>query len=102
MMLLRHLLAILLLPFIVVIVVPYLLLAATATSSQGGDVADLATRWGDGLPLRVLGVILFIGGLALFCWCVTLFAIVGGAHWPHGTRHRRWSRQGRTDMYAIR
>lgn len=75
MMLLRHLLAILLLPFIVVIVVPYLLL--TPTSFQVGDLADLATRRGDGLPLRLLGVLLFAGGLALFCWCVTLFAKVG-------------------------
>src|SRR5436190_21391 len=75
MMLLRHLLAILLLPFMVVVVVPYLLLAAT--SLQGGNIADLATRWGDDLPLRLPGVILFTGGLALFCWCVTLFAKVG-------------------------
>ena len=75
MMLLRHLLAILLLPFMVVIVVPYALL--TTTSSPVGDIADLATRWGNDLPLRVLGLLLFTGGLALFCWCVTLFAKVG-------------------------
>jgi protein-S-isoprenylcysteine O-methyltransferase Ste14 len=77
MMLLRHLLAILLLPFMVVVVVPYALLTATSTSLQVGDIADLATRWGNDLPLRVLGLLLFTGGLALFCWCVTLFAKVG-------------------------
>lgn len=59
----------------VVIVVPYLLL--TATSFQVSDIADATTRWGDDLPLRLLGLILFAGGLALFCWCVTLFARVG-------------------------
>ena len=75
MMLLRHMLAILLLPFMVVVVVPYLLL--TATSYPVGDITDLATRWGDDLPLRLLGVILFTGGLALFCWCVAFFAKVG-------------------------
>ena len=69
-MLLRHLLAILLLPFMVVVVVPYWLLTAF-------PVGDLATRWGDALPLRLPGVILFTGGFGLFCWCVTLFAKVG-------------------------
>ena len=69
-MLLRHLLAILLLPFMVVVVVPYWLLASF-------PVGDIATRWGDDLPLRLLGLILFAGGLALFCWCVTLFAKIG-------------------------
>jgi protein-S-isoprenylcysteine O-methyltransferase Ste14 len=76
MTLLRHLLAILLLPFMVVVVVPYWLLTATSF-----PVGDIATRWGDDLPqewpARLLGVILFTGGLGLFCWCVTLFAKVG-------------------------
>jgi protein-S-isoprenylcysteine O-methyltransferase Ste14 len=73
-MLLRHLLAILLLPFMVVVVVPYLLLTSF-------PVGDMATLLGDDLPLewiaRLPGVILFAGGFGMFCWCVILFAKVG-------------------------
>ncbi len=70
--LLRHLLSILLLPFVVVVSVPYCLL----TSFVAVD-----TRWIDNsviawLP-RSAGVILIICGLALFCWCVSLFARIG-------------------------
>ncbi len=69
---LRHLLAILLLPFLVVVVVPYWLLDTFAA----GD-----TRWGDislivWLP-RSVGTVLLVVGLALFSWCVSLFARVG-------------------------
>ena len=69
---LRHLMAILLLPFLVVVVVPYELLNTFAA----GD-----TRWDDGslivwLP-RSAGVVLLVIGLALFGWCVSLFARVG-------------------------
>jgi protein-S-isoprenylcysteine O-methyltransferase Ste14 len=80
MMLLPHLLAILLLPFMVVVVVPYLLLTAFPAGDIV-DIADVATSWGDDLPLeglaRLPGVVLFTVGLGLFCWCVTLFAKVG-------------------------
>lgn len=69
---LRHLLSILLLPFLVVVVVPYWLLNTFAT----GDI-----RWGDGSILvwlsRSAGVVLLVVGLALFGWCVSLFARVG-------------------------
>ncbi|MBI3242984.1 MAG: isoprenylcysteine carboxylmethyltransferase family protein [Chloroflexi bacterium] len=69
---LRHLLAILLLPFLVVVVVPYWLLTTFAAGGIG---------WGDGslivwLP-RSAGVVLIIVGLVLFGWCVSLFARVG-------------------------
>ena len=68
---LRHLAAILLLPFVVVAVVPHWLL-----TSWSGD-----TRWGNASPLewlpRSLGIALFLCGLALFGWCVSLFARVG-------------------------
>jgi protein-S-isoprenylcysteine O-methyltransferase Ste14 len=69
---LRHVMAILLLPFLVVVVVPYGLLNTFAA----GD-----TRWGDSslivwLP-RSVGVVLLVIGLALFSWCVSLFARVG-------------------------
>ena len=68
---LRHLQAILLLPFLAVVVLPYWLLSSWAA---------VDTRW-RGVPLewfpRAVGVALFAGGLALFCWCVSLFARVG-------------------------
>jgi protein-S-isoprenylcysteine O-methyltransferase Ste14 len=67
---LRHLLAILLLPFVMVVVVPRWLLLA------GGD-----TRWDPAEPLawvgRGAGALLFLAGFALFAWCVALFARVG-------------------------
>jgi protein-S-isoprenylcysteine O-methyltransferase Ste14 len=65
MTLLRHLTAILLLPFAAVVVVPaWLLTALTA----------IDTRWS---ALWLAGVALFACGLALFVWCVSLFARVG-------------------------
>jgi len=72
MTLLRHLLSILLLPFVMVVVVPrWILTSWTPTDS----------RWPAGSTLeaggRVLGGLLFITGLALFTWCVVLFARVG-------------------------
>jgi protein-S-isoprenylcysteine O-methyltransferase Ste14 len=69
---LRHMRAILLLPFLVVAVVPYWLLTSMAA---------IDTRWGSVSPmgwfLRSAGVAVFICGLALFSWCVSLFARVG-------------------------
>jgi protein-S-isoprenylcysteine O-methyltransferase Ste14 len=62
---LRHLLAIALLPFVAVVVIPYWLLASHA----GVD-----TRWGG---LWLLGAVAFSCGLALFAWCVGLFVRVG-------------------------
>jgi protein-S-isoprenylcysteine O-methyltransferase Ste14 len=69
---LRHLLSILLLPFLVVVVVPYWLLT---TFAAGG------AYWNDGslvvLLSRSFGALFFVIGLALFIWCVSLFAKVG-------------------------
>jgi len=62
---LRHLTAILLLPFVAVVAVPYLLLGAFAPSDM---------RWGG---LWLLGAALFACGFFLFGWCVSLFALVG-------------------------
>lgn len=71
-MLLRHLIAILLLPFVVVVVVPAWLLN---TSTSGG------VLWGDSSPvawlLRLAGTLPFTAGFALFAWCVSLFVRVG-------------------------
>lgn len=72
MMLLRHLLAILLLPFVVVVLVPTWLLSAFAAGDSrwaGGSLAGWAAR--------ALGAACLLGGLALFGWCVRLFASVG-------------------------
>jgi protein-S-isoprenylcysteine O-methyltransferase Ste14 len=70
-MLLRHLLSILLLPFMVVVIIPAWLL-----NNAAGD-----TRWSDaafiGQMLRVAGIALFVMGFGLFSWCVSLFARVG-------------------------
>lgn len=69
---LRHSISILLLPFLVVVVVPYWLLTAFTASDS---------RWVDSLTIawlsRFVGGVFFIVGLALFSWCVTLFARVG-------------------------
>ena len=69
---LRHLLSIFVLPFLVVVVVPYWLL----TTFAAGD-----TRWVGGSPIvwlpRSAGAVLVAAGLALFVWCVRLFATVG-------------------------
>ncbi|HEU0299287.1 MAG TPA: isoprenylcysteine carboxylmethyltransferase family protein [Longimicrobium sp.] len=67
---LRHLLAVLLLPFTVVVVIPRWLLSDFEHGAWGaGAVAD-------GLS-RVAGVVVFATGFALFAWCVSLFARVG-------------------------
>jgi protein-S-isoprenylcysteine O-methyltransferase Ste14 len=65
---LRHLLAILMLPFVVVVLVPRWLLAGAGPDASGG--------W---MPLaaRVLGAVVFLAGFSLFAWCVMLFARVG-------------------------
>jgi protein-S-isoprenylcysteine O-methyltransferase Ste14 len=63
---LRHILAILLLPFMVVIVIPSWLWHTYPPP----DTRSVS-------PLSWLGVLLVLGGFALFAWCVTLFARVG-------------------------
>ncbi len=69
---LRHLLAILLMPFVVVVLVPYWLLITFAADD---------TRWSDNTPIVWLpglgGALFFVLGFVLFSWCVTLFARVG-------------------------
>ncbi len=70
-MLLRHLLSILLLPFVVVVMVPAWLLNGSAFATLWLDASSLA--W----LLRALGLALFVSGLGLFSWCVSLFARVG-------------------------
>lgn len=70
-MALRHLLAILLLPFMVVVVIPYWLLNTDA-ATEGGRGDNLYT-----VIARAAGIVLFLFGFALFVWCVTLFARVG-------------------------
>src|SRR5688500_3467066 len=69
---LRHLLAILLLPVVVTIGVPSWLL---------DRFADIDTRWRAtsalAWPVRGLGAVLLAGGSILFAWCVVLVARLG-------------------------
>jgi len=71
---LRHAAAIMLMPFMVVAGVPWLLMKTFAGVDH---------RWSGPLlelPFRTAGSLLFVVGLALFSWCVGLFARIG-----HGT-----------------
>src|SRR5574342_745065 len=69
---LRHLLAILLLPFMVLVVIPRWLLDGF---TAGGSF------WAEGAPLiwlaRFVGGLFLLAGFALFSWCISLFARVG-------------------------
>lgn len=69
-MILRHLLAILLLPFMVVLVIPRWLLRGWAASD---------THWSSPADSigHVAGALIFLCGFALFAWCISLFARVG-------------------------
>lgn len=69
---LRHLLAVLLLPFVVVVAVPAWLLTDRTGIGTGWEGASL-WEW----LSRSAGGITLLGGLALFGWCVALFARVG-------------------------
>lgn len=72
MIVVRHMLSILFLPFVVVVVVPYGLLHAFIAND---------TRWDNSLMLgwlpHLAGILFLLAGLALFGWCVSLFARVG-------------------------
>jgi protein-S-isoprenylcysteine O-methyltransferase Ste14 len=66
--LLRHLLAVLLLPFVVVVLVPRWLLAG-----EGPPVATGGMHFG----MRIIGALVLLAGFSLFTWCIALFARVG-------------------------
>jgi protein-S-isoprenylcysteine O-methyltransferase Ste14 len=72
---LRHALAILLLPFMALVVVPAWLLTSFPPLAAEGSESSLSV----GL-MRAVGISVLLLGLALFSWCVRLFARVG-----HGT-----------------
>lgn len=69
-MIIRHLLSIALLPFVVVVLVPRWLLQADPRAGSLAPDAPLVLG-------QVLGTVVFVAGLALFTWCVRLFARVG-------------------------
>ena len=68
----RHLLAILALPFMVVVVLPTLIV---------GSERRMDTRWPLEWPAALIpwgfGLVLWLGGFLLSAWCVRLFAQVG-------------------------
>ena len=68
----RHLLAILLLPVVVTVLVPRWILGAGSPIPR-----EIRTPLPITLILRAAGALLLLGGLALFAWCVALFARVG-------------------------
>jgi protein-S-isoprenylcysteine O-methyltransferase Ste14 len=70
-MLLRHLLSVLLLPFVMVVVLPYALL--------DGAVGHLELNMDSPWPLlrMIAGAVLLLAGLSLFVWSVGLFARIG-------------------------
>jgi protein-S-isoprenylcysteine O-methyltransferase Ste14 len=70
-MILRHLLAILILPFTVVAIIPYWLLSTFA--AQEPRWSNNPLEW----PAHILGLLIFAAGFALLLWCVILFARVG-------------------------
>jgi protein-S-isoprenylcysteine O-methyltransferase Ste14 len=72
MMLLRHLAAILLLPFVMVAIVPRWLLASQS-QTEALRIARSPVATGG----RMVGSLLMLAGLSLFIWCVLLFAKVG-------------------------
>jgi protein-S-isoprenylcysteine O-methyltransferase Ste14 len=72
MMILRHLLAILLLPFVVVVIIPRWVLAANATSDTHWTSGTIAASAG-----HLGGILVFLAGFALFAWCLSLFVRVG-------------------------
>ena len=67
-MIVRHLLAVLILPFTMTVIVPRMLLRAGGTLATSGAMA---------LTTAVLGVSVWLFGFALFAWCLYLFATVG-------------------------
>jgi protein-S-isoprenylcysteine O-methyltransferase Ste14 len=70
-MLLRHLLSVLLLPFVVAVVVPYALIDGTAGHLE----LNTDSAW---TVLRmVAGAALLLAGLVLFVWSLALFATIG-------------------------
>jgi protein-S-isoprenylcysteine O-methyltransferase Ste14 len=71
-MILRHLLAILLLPFVVVVIIPRWLLRAWATSDTHWPSGTVAASVG-----HIVGIVVFLAGFGLFAWCISLFARVG-------------------------
>lgn len=71
-MILRHLLAILMLPFVVVVIVPRWLLRVYETSDTHWASGTVAASAG-----HIAGVVVFIAGFGLFAWCLSLFARVG-------------------------
>jgi protein-S-isoprenylcysteine O-methyltransferase Ste14 len=71
-MIMRHLLATLMLPFVVIVIIPRWLLRVYASSDTHWASETVAASAGP-----IAGVLIFVAGLSLFAWCLSLFARVG-------------------------
>jgi protein-S-isoprenylcysteine O-methyltransferase Ste14 len=71
-MILRHLLAILMLPFVVVVIIPRWLLRAYAPSDTHWMSGTVAASAGP-----IAGIVIFLAGFGMFAWCLSLFVRVG-------------------------
>ena len=72
MMFVRHLLAILMLPFVVVVIIPRWVLRAYATTDTHWASGTLSASVGP-----IAGALIFLAGFGLFAWCLSLFVRVG-------------------------
>ena len=94
-MLLRHLLAIALLPFVVVVLVPRWLLGLEPLGGIDASATPL-------LAARTLGALVFLAGLALFTWSVLLLRAWDAARSRRGIRRGASSSSDRTATCVIR
>ena len=92
---LRHLLAILILPFTVVVLIPIWIAQRYAMAPELGPSAS-------GVTLQLVGVALGAIGLALFVSSLRRFATEGHGRSRPGTRHAHWSCADPTGSFAIR
>lgn len=94
---LRHLRAIVVLPFVATVVVPGAIVFFAGMSHVGWDLPPALWFF----PFTIAGL-LIAAGLALFVWTVSLFATGAAARWRPGTPRSDWWLPARTVTCATR